>query len=142
MSAAECHISLPAARDARNVIGSGLTTQCLGLLNDLEKSLRQGNKALLEGDADSLNCATAEQIHLCSELQVILPADRRRKIEAPELYAAVLRVLHLARLQAALLRRAQRFLLTLSRIAVNPAATYEALILRNTVRTAASPEGS
>jgi hypothetical protein len=113
------------------------------LLADLEASLRTGQKALLDRNADALNAATAEQLRLCASLQPVLknvPANQTARIV---FRPAVERVLHEARVQSALLQRAQGFLLTLSRLSSAPQATYEALITRHRVnRNFARPEAA
>jgi hypothetical protein len=109
----------------------------LMLLAKLELSLSRGQKALLARDADELEKATGEQIRLCQALEVLLFPAKEKCRASTELYAAVCRVLQLARVQDALLRRSQGFLLALGNLANGPEATYEALLSTRALRPAA-----
>jgi len=104
---------------------------CLALVCQLERSLRLGQAALLAIEAQRMEQCTAEQARLCRQLKTllshpllryaILPQNELRSDArqvaldlAPQLVAAATRLQHLARVQAALLRRSQRFLCVLS----------------------------
>lgn len=127
---------------------------CLALLLRLEASLGLSQSALLALDLKAIEQGTAEQIRLGGELQALWFDDLRhhdRLLDAvrlddpgmanakPKVRASTLprdqelaveikhvqgRVLHLTRVQAALLRRAQRFLLILSNTLARSYVTY------------------
>jgi hypothetical protein len=118
----------------------------LKLLAELEASLKDGQSALLALDLGAMERHTADQCALSQSLEVLLlPAVRIPRGEgedglalplspkyAPELDAALRaaknRVLHLTRVQAALLVRAQRFLAVLYNLTAGPGATYGPLL--------------
>jgi hypothetical protein len=120
----------------------------LKLLDQLEASLKDGQSALLALDVAAMERHTADQCGLKRSLEILLlpeAAVSRGKAEngpdlfvlpkcAPELDAALRaaksRVLHLTRVQAALLGRAQRFLAVLYNLTAGPGATYGPLLSR------------
>jgi hypothetical protein len=123
-----------------------LTAAALALFTELEASLEAGQKALLARDVASLDCATDEQMRLRRALGILLfPArgQAQKDTIAPELQAAACRVLHLTRVQDALLRRAQRFLSVLCQWASGPNASYGELVSSRCVatQTASGQEG-
>jgi hypothetical protein len=101
------------------------------LLRELEMSLRASQKALLSRDVARLEQSTHQQIGLRRALEILWPGNGRGSSEmhcdpplASELRTAQMRVLHLGRVQAALLRREQRWLRTLSNLLAGPEANY------------------
>lgn len=112
----------------------------LALLHELEESLKASQWALLALDVETTESCTREQIRLRRGLEALLrnPAptvtiSRREKVRldlnqtSPSLYelrAAGKRVQHLARVQAALLRRSQQFLCVLANCVAGPEAVY------------------
>ena len=110
----------------------------LGLLRDLEASLETTQKAVLARDLVGLGQGTHEQIRLHQALETVLdrtyariggPADGPWRLRcepclAAELHASAMRVLHLGRVQAALLVRAQRSLRMISNLLAGPESSY------------------
>jgi hypothetical protein len=103
----------------------------LALLAALEASLTASQRALLLRDATALAERTREQIALRLELELLWgkksasrnPAHNDLAL-ASALRPALLRVLHLGRVQAALLERAQRWLGMVANLLAGPAANY------------------
>jgi hypothetical protein len=110
----------------------------LALLSELEASLTVSQKALLGRDLKAITTCTEEQTRLVRALAVLLQASLTRR-EAPGvavapfrpkvksslvLIAAEKRVWQLARVQAALLKRAQRSLRILARLLAGPQTSY------------------
>jgi hypothetical protein len=100
-------------------------------LRELEMSLRASQKALLSRDVLRLEQSTRQQIGLRRALEILWPGNGMGSSEmhcdprlASELRTAQMRVLHLGRVQAALLRREQRWLRTLSNLLAGPEANY------------------
>ena len=108
----------------------------LALLGELAASLQSSHQAVLTRDVAALNLATADQVRLRHALEILLkpPPDDgehhkpRDHAFDPQVIAAAARVLHLARVQGALLRRAQQFLSVLAHFAAGPGTTYGELI--------------
>jgi hypothetical protein len=104
----------------------------LALLSDLETSLATSQEALLNRDLVRLEELTRAQSVLRQRLSVLWAAQdgSRTKISladnrlASELRSAATRVLHLGRIQLALLDRAQRSLRVLSHLIAGPQASY------------------
>lgn len=115
------------------------------LLSQIEQSLRSAQAAWLTADADATEQCTQEQAALCRQLKKFLPSPdslgpaslasvalRQPDCEprpcarewVEEMLAAAGRVQHLARVQAALLHRSQRFLSVLSNWMAGPEAIY------------------
>jgi len=90
----------------------------LALLAELEASLQASQRALLSRDVASLEQHTAEQMRLQKALAILsapmprLSGSNSNPTLVAELRAAETRVLQMARMQAALLDRAQRWLRT------------------------------
>lgn len=117
-----------------------LAAAALALLGELEASLRASQKALLARDAEGIERGTREQVGLQRALaplwaqDVGRPAggDSWRRAATPQckpalaaaLLAAQWRVLHLGRVQAGLLARAQRTLRMISNLLAGPEAVY------------------
>jgi len=120
-----------------------LTATRLALLADLEASLGASHRAVLAKDVAALNHATAEQARLRRALEVLLKpigdgsssSSRQRESLGPEVQAAAARILHLARVQRALLRRAQQFLSVLAHFAAGPGTTYSELVSSRAIRS-------
>lgn len=105
----------------------------LALLTQLQTSLEASQRALLFGDLQALEAATLEQKRLEQALrqELTLPDDFVQRPESlteirlpGAVIAALARVLHLGRVQSALLRRAQRSLGMIGRLLVGPEAEY------------------
>jgi len=112
----------------------------LTLLEHLEVSLQITQKALLARDLSALEQGTTEQMRLCRALEILprrtaVPAQNGDPLQGalelrPEaelsaaLQAAQARVLHLGRVQAALLVRAQRSLHMIANLLAGPQASY------------------
>ena len=149
-------IMKPLAEDDTSVASSegGLLTDpqkesahtTLKLLGELEASLQDGQSALLALDVAAMERHTADQCGLNRSLEILLSPELAASQDkggnrqglailpkrAPELDLALLaaksRVLHLTRVQAALLGRAQRFLAVLYNLTAGPGATYGPLL--------------
>jgi hypothetical protein len=121
----------------------------LALLHDLETSLESSQRALLRGDAAGVETGTSEQRRLQRALEILWatngshlrgrdpenvgraaeicwarPATESRSELAGQLRSAQMRVLHLGRVQAVLLRRAQRSLVVLGNLLAGTGACY------------------
>jgi hypothetical protein len=106
---------------------------CLALLADLENSLCSSQAALLARDVVRIEQLASEQAELrhalsaflhppdasVSGYEITFPGARREAVRA-----AQARVLHLGRVQSALLRRAQRSLRTISHLLAEPQSAY------------------
>ena len=115
------------------------------LLTELEASLQASQRALLAHDLASLEHRTGEQIRLRRALEIFGTPDGAPLAESDlphELRAAQKRVLHLGRVQLALLGRAQRWLRTLSHLMAGPGASYSASLGLREPQCAASPEAA
>jgi len=96
------------------------------LLTELEASLESGQRALLARDVAGLEQSSGEQMRLLRALQIFWqpgPAQDDPACNA-ELRALQMRVLHLGRVQAALLARGQRWLRTIANLVTGPATNY------------------
>jgi hypothetical protein len=105
----------------------------LSLLKELETSLQASQRALLSGDLEALQRETCEQLRLQRALDAGWPPNRANSESNPpgnefassvDLRAAQMRVLHLGRVQAAILARANRWLTTVSNLLAGPEAGY------------------
>jgi len=127
-------------------MASGLQgAELLPLLSRIEQSLRSAQVAWLAADADATERCTREQAGLCRQLKKFLTSPdspdpaaltsvslRETEWEprpcarewVEETLAAARRVQHLARVQAALLHRSQRFFSVLSNWMAGPGAIY------------------
>ncbi len=123
-----------------------LAQASLAILSELENSLHRSQKALLALDGAALEILTEEQARLSRALHIcFLPttpcAPPGKSTEAaglsrspstfaprPELHAAASRVAHLARVQAALVRRAQRLRVLLSNFKSDPGEIYSPML--------------
>ena len=109
---------------------------CLDGLAALEASLRFTQKALLARDLHGIAQGARDQRHFQQQLELLLFASRaahktthpawdfRHSRFLPDLNAAAHRILHLGRIQAALLERGQRSLRMLSNLLAAPSACY------------------
>lgn len=112
-----------------------LPPACLALLRTLEVSLQNSQKALLARDVGHLEELTREQLRLRALLTLaraenenLAGAETSTNPEpAAAMRAAAKRVMHLGRIQQALLDRAQRSLRTLSHRIAGVSATYNPL---------------
>jgi len=110
----------------------------LAILGELESSLEASQKALLARDLEGIERETREQVRLQRALAILGAPDAvpvgdravggaRPQAEAPQDSAsgsAQTRVLHLARVQAALLARAQRSAKMIAHLLAGPEAPY------------------
>jgi hypothetical protein len=122
---------------------AGMALASLALLRQLEDSLNASREALLARDLSRLEQGTDEQIRLRRALGILLAGKNVGKnvgknsdegadappslcdpLLAENLREAQLRVLQHGRVQAALLRRAQRWLRVLSNLLAGPEAGY------------------
>src|SRR5258707_3154665 len=94
------------------------------LLSDLEASLADSQQALLSRDFTRFEQCTREQIGFHRALEILWPQSTRDPASIAALRPAHLRLLHAARVQAALLTRAQRWLRTLANLVAGPEASY------------------
>lgn len=110
--------------------GSEIAQASLALLTELEASLQASQQGLLSCDVARVERSTREQIRLCRALGILWSGNAGASgmqcdlALAAELRSAQRRVLHLGRVQAALLRRAQRWLRMLSNLTAGPEAGY------------------
>ena len=117
------------------------------LLGELEASLEASQRALLSRDVACLEELTGEQIRLRHSLEIVWSRDaapgREARSQDPAaaggLRAAQLRVLHLGRVQAALLTRAERWLTMVSNLLAGPTASYAPLAGTRPARQIARP---
>jgi hypothetical protein len=97
-----------------------LPPTCFALLTSLELALKTSQQALLDREVERLEELTHEQLRLRMLLAVAWAENGNQTAESNDpavvasMQAAVKRVLHLGRIQRALLDRAQRYLRTLS----------------------------
>ena len=112
---------LPAFAEPLGNPGLTLAAASAALLGELESSLAASQRALLARDVVSLDRATREQIRLRRALEILCA---QKIVSAPELRGAQQRVLHLGRVQAALLVREQRWLTVLANLVAGPEASY------------------
>src|SRR5258708_7844781 len=126
--------------------GAGEVPIFATLLERLEISLAIGQRALLSLDVAAVERETREQNDLCREIGVLCLGNAAAPMQhacevgprqpiifvkgATELRAGQARILHLARVQAALLSKAQRYLAILANLRAAPEATYAPPILR------------
>jgi hypothetical protein len=101
----------------------------VAVLVELEASLQASQAALLARDLAQVERSTSEQLRLQRALEILWPRDGIGVPEsdpalAGELRSTQMRVLHLVRTQAALLRRAQLWLRTVSNMLAGPEAIY------------------
>jgi hypothetical protein len=96
------------------------------LLSDLEASLADSQQSLLCRDFARLEQCTREQIGSHRSLEILWLRNICDPASVTALRAAQLRVLRAARVQAALLTRAQRWLRTLANLVAGPEANYSA----------------
>ncbi|MGA1985060.1 MAG: hypothetical protein ABSG72_02235 [Candidatus Sulfotelmatobacter sp.] len=119
--------------------GTAFAEAGVALLGELESSLEASQHALLARDLAGIERHTGEQVRLRRALEILwsqnsLEGSDRVPIHpmlsvragAAEFGAAELRVLQLGRVQAALLRRAQRWSRMLSHVLAGPGAGYAA----------------
>lgn len=99
----------------------------LQLLHRLEDGLQRLQHALLKPDAHEILGLSAEQHELCGALKALFLEDKSHHqihILSPDVKQAFDRVLHLNRVNAALLRRSRRSLEIFSCLLTSLAATY------------------
>jgi hypothetical protein len=143
---------------------SDVVRASLVLLHEMETSLEASQRALLRGDAAGMETGTREQRRLQRALELLWAMDRSRscpddpknigraaEISFPrpapesmselsgELRAAQLRVLHLGRVQAVLLRRAQQSLVVLGNMLAGTGASYSPAAHASWTPTASAP---
>jgi hypothetical protein len=122
--------------------GAAFAEASVGLLRKLAGSLQSSQRALLSRDLAGIEQHTGEQIRLRRALEILwsqnlpqasdpMPFDSMLNDPTPyaragasELRLAQMRVLHLGRIQAALLTRAQRRARMLSHLFAGPGANY------------------
>jgi hypothetical protein len=140
------------SREAPPRNGAAIAHAAGALLAELECSLEVSQRALLCHDLEGLERATCEQIGLRRSLEILESEHRASDGAAPQidpeidpgvtagLRAARWRVLYLGRVQAALLRRAQRSLRIVSHRLAGPEASYAAPVY--SASALAPPAGS
>ena len=101
--------------------GCTLRHRSLELLGELAASLQSSQNALLSRDLAAIERGTREQKQL---QQALWEAQAEARAKDQPKYAAEFRVLQLARVQLALLARAQRNLHALSHLLAGPGASY------------------
>ncbi|MGA7216977.1 MAG: hypothetical protein WBX38_01600 [Candidatus Sulfotelmatobacter sp.] len=122
--------------DAANVSGEALVAR-LGLMTQLEASLRCSRASLLALDLEGIRLGTSEQIQLARSLAALsrpsrgnAPASEGESERAKNsglllaCRASAQNILELVRVHAALLRRAQSKLRVLANMLAGPSATY------------------
>jgi hypothetical protein len=130
---------LNSGENLSTVPGDELGQAILLVLRQLEASLEASQAAVLAREVEGIERHTEEQIGLSRALTVLYgestfqnhsPSDLQAALPrmaphlAAELRAAENRVLQLTRVQAALLGRAQRFLMILTNLVAGPGASY------------------
>jgi hypothetical protein len=112
---------------SRANFGAERNKALIALLAQLEASLAASQKALLAADLAELERGTGEQRALCRQIEnsfaagpVPSPSHNQPSGEQADLRATQARVLHLARVQGALLRRAQRSLRVVAGLMAHP----------------------
>jgi hypothetical protein len=123
----------------RSMVRDTMVRARLALLRELESSLQSSQKALLARELAAIERGTDEQRRLlealndlvratgCIHSQQAVGIELAQVLHSPELAAlraAETRILHLGRVQLALLARARRFLNALSHFAHGPSASY------------------
>jgi hypothetical protein len=103
---------------------ANLEARAIRLLGELEASLRTAQQALLSHDLAGLQLATEEQSKLRCSLADLWCRQTPGAAWEPALVSAQARVLHLARVQAALLARAQRRVRMLANLRAGSDAPY------------------
>lgn len=107
---------------------AGQLEMALAFLDQLEISLRRSQGAVLGHDIAGLNEATQDQWHWLRALSLLWAEAAGDAVAEPTaavaLGTAQSRVLHLGRVQAALLIRERRWLKSLASLAAGPAAVY------------------
>ena len=98
-------------------------SQLLSLLRELENSLRSSHHALLARDVGQLEELTLRQSHLQGALSDL--CGNPAQLLSGELREAQFRVLHLARVQRAILVRRNRGLTMLAHLIAGTRASYE-----------------
>ena len=126
--------------------GAAMAQTSLALLRELEASLESTQQAVLARDLAGLEQGTREQLRLRQELEILWAWDRTHPHADPtggtrnlpdtsdlmvELRAVGMRVLHLGRVQAALLVRAQRSLRMIAHLLAGPESSYSPGPLQN-----------
>jgi hypothetical protein len=96
----------------------------LALLAELEASLRATLEAVLARNLSCLGQLTDQQASLCWELSLLKAPSTGAHDKDKRVHCACARVLHLGRVQSALLRRAQQSLRTASNLLAGRQAAY------------------
>jgi hypothetical protein len=131
--------TLPPTESASGIGPATLAEAGIAALQELEASLLASVRAVLGRDLCALDLATRDQLRLRRALEILWAwngtvsrtNDRASEFTLPTniecnagLRAAQLRVLHLGRVQAALLRREQRWINVLANLVAGPEANY------------------
>jgi len=131
--------------------GATIAQAGAALLGELEASLRLSQSALLQRDLAGLEQATREQTRLRRALEILWEWDatackpgagldgRGKPESAPTLRAMQQRVLHLGRIQAALLAGEQRWFTMLANLVAGPDSGYGAAGIRHTAAGVGGP---
>jgi len=111
------------------------TPERLKLLQDLEASLNGSRRALLALDLAAIEQGTREQVGLVLEMQRLCERTLRSETAPQQEIAEEIRrseeaVLQAARVQAALLARAQRKLRILANMLAGPSLNYRCLFVK------------
>jgi len=99
-----------------------LAAAAISVLLELEAGLHSSQKALLARDMAGVEQGTREQIRLRRALEILAPWEAART--SSELRTTAMRILHLGRVQAALLDRARRWSRMISNLLAGPEASY------------------
>jgi len=111
----------------------GLVPSRVSVLRELEASLQASQRALLNRDVSELEQHTSEQVRLQKTLTSLWSCDAHSMASDPacsdvelavEVRAALIRVQHLSRIQAALVARAQQSLRIIENLLAGPQANY------------------
>jgi hypothetical protein len=118
--------ALPPPSEPQRTARTEIAQARRSLLAELEASLETSQRALLARDVAGLEQSSGEQMRLLRALQIFwqpgLALDD--PVHDAELRAMQMRVLHLGRVQAALLARGQRWLRTIAHLVAGPATNY------------------
>jgi hypothetical protein len=120
-------VSNPNAAPRSTMRGDSIAQACLAFMSEMEASLEASQAALLALDVGATERCTNEQVRLRQCMEALLsglPLPPCAPEMAASLRAAAERIQKMARVQAALLRRARQFLCVLSNIVAGTEAVY------------------
>ena len=117
------NVACPSSEPALRTADAEIAQARLSLLTELEASLQSSQHAILTRDVIGLEQSCGQQIRLLRALRILDPAQADL-IFGSKFRGAQMRILHLARVQAALLARGQRWLRTIENLLAGPATNY------------------